>query len=332
MQSKSLVTYNSEDFSSILKKIEELSKQFNIHLDLSINREHILDEKGSREECQLSFSGNLNNNLKDSFEKFKAEINKLIQDSDHSVKWSVKFIESPKALGLKAEEDANKQLKETHDKMKHHLSGISQPTIRMTSKRTYSSKDGEKFSGNLYIGGDCPEDLKENFMKYYNEVAKPLPEDYKRENQARLTVETPKPKITCSMCQSSLDDQHTYFTNRSGGENANVKICNACVEKEGDLNKMAQNGPIVLVPQKNEIKREKENRHSHEITNIFDDKLFDREFGLVPSWDGFALRSLMKPLDSRFREFERIADRLDRNLRGNFWSPFEHSRFPFDEI
>jgi len=81
---------------------------------------------------------------------------------------------------LKEEEEANKRLAQSHQNNRGILTGIDNPMIKITSKRTYSSKDGEKFSGNLYIGGDCPSDLKENFIKYYNEVAKPMPEDYER--------------------------------------------------------------------------------------------------------------------------------------------------------
>jgi len=286
--------------------------------------------------------------------KFKGEVHKIIVDSEHCVKYEVNIVDRPKVLSLKEEEEINKKLKQSHESMKENLTGIDKPMIKMTSKRTYSSKDGEKFSGNLYIGGNCPSDLKDNFIKYYNEVAKPIPEDYALENQARLRSEPSRPVISCGICKSSLDDKQSFFGCLTCKDRkSETNVCDECVKNEKGLSDFVHAHPLVLIPKNNELRSQVSKRHVPSSLGLWnepssmslwrDEPIFkdvEKEFGamtkqLMPEFDSFTRGwlSATEPLNQRFRQFERIADRIDRNLRSSFNRPFslfDDNLFPFE--
>jgi hypothetical protein len=330
MQTKSLVSYSSEDLSSILNKIETLKKELKLNLDISLNRDHIIDEKGSRQEATIHFTGKIESDCKENFEKFKQQVQTLISDSEHSVKYDVKFVDKKQVFSLKEEEQANKKLAESHNKMRESLTGIEKPVIRMTSRRTYSSKDGEKFSGNLYIGGDCPSDLKENFIKYYDEVAKPVPEDYVRKNEAKLKPEPSKPLVSCEICKANLEDKEVVYSCKpcEKDKKSETIICENCVNNENALANFSHSHHVVLIPKKNEARRKAHLAQRDLPSNL---SLW-RDLNDLDSFSR-SLLSATEPLNRRFREFERIADRIDREFGSGFNRPssiFDEILFPFE--
>jgi hypothetical protein len=341
-ETKSLVSYNSDDLTKVLDQIEALNNDMKLCLDMTINREHVIDHKGARQEVKIIFKGTLDPSKEADLNKFQQKVQTLVGDSEKSVYYEVDFREKPKVMSLREEEEANKKLAQSHEQHKSVLQGIDNPIIKMTSKRTYSSRDGEKFSGNLHIGGNCPADLKENFIKYYNEVAKPMPKEYAIENQARLVNEPKRPVLSCGICKNSLDESESFFSCLTCSNNrSETNLCDTCVNKANELANFTHPHPMVLVPKKNEIRSQVSKKWVPSSIDLWkNDPIFkslEKDFGalnkqLLPEIDTFnrGWVSAIEPLNQRFREFERIADRIERNLRPSFISPIDELLFPFE--
>jgi hypothetical protein len=350
MENKSLAVLSINDFTNMIKKLEDLNKKMNLHLDLTVHRDHVIEETSTRQDVTLVFTGIVDKNRMSEVDKFKEEVKKMVPDSwENNVRFEITFEEPKKTLGIKDEMEAHSKLEEYHNKMKANLKGIEKASVRMTSKRTYSSKDGEKFSGNLYISGNCPSELKDNFIKYYNEVAKPLPQEFHRHNRARLRNDPSRPHISCTICKTSLDDRDQVFTcltcNRDG--KSDISFCDVCVTKEQELANFIHPHTLVLVPKRNEIRSQPTKKAvtgSEQVVSPKEEAVsgtsgkelnntmispFSRS--LVPETDFFS--RTLEPLSQRFREFERIADRLDREMRTGFMGRmgglFDDSLFPF---
>jgi len=160
---------------------------------------------------------------------------------------------------------------------------------------------------------------------------------------ARLRNEPQRPVIACAICKGSLDDKEQFFHCLTCPKNQQeTDICDSCACNDKELAAFSHGHPLVLVPKKNDIRSNviKKPSPSSNVSLWREEPIWsdiDRDFGsisrsLVPEFDTFT-RGWMGPLNQRFREFERIADRLDRSLRSGFLrtpSIFDDMSFPFD--